>query len=291
MSARAREREVAKQKAERCAHTNVALYYARDRFLSRPPMIATGNMRCVKKSWLQPALLLPHAIESVCSFEMRNSSKSGLVQLLQRERRRTSCGGALLCCMRWLAALLQRSRLTPGAFCRFCVVLTCGGKNWSRYVCSIFDAWPQMTAAVTAHAETDRDRGALFPVHGSNNPPFSSPQSRCPPHACPPSYNMGALLADTRFKLSLALTDAGLYGTEAGRRAMCTVQVRAGSSSLLCALRCLLTRRCFCCIISGFAAAAARHVHYEREQRVDRHGFWVTNGATAPSKEHRLAAT
>jgi hypothetical protein len=36
---------------------------------------------------------------------------------------------------------------------------------------------------------------------------------------------MGALLADTRFKLSLALNDAGLYGTEAGRRAMCTVQV------------------------------------------------------------------
>jgi hypothetical protein len=24
----------------------------------------------------------------------------------------------------------------------------------------------QMTAAVTAHVETDRDRGALFPVHG-----------------------------------------------------------------------------------------------------------------------------
>ena len=102
---------------------------------------------------------------------------------------------------------------------------------------------------------------------------------------------MGALLADTRFKLSLALTDAGLYGTDAGRRAMCTVQVRAGPSSLLCAMRCPLTRRCFCCIISGLAAAAARHVHYEREQRVDWHGFRVTGGATAPSKEHRLAAT
>jgi len=42
---------------------------------------------------------------------------------------------------------------------------------------------------------------------------------------------MGALLADTRFKLSLALNDAGLYGTEAGRRAMCTVQVRAFRSA------------------------------------------------------------
>lgn len=61
----------------------------------------------------------------------------------------------------------------------------------------------QATAAVTAHVETERERGALFPVHG---------------------YNMGALLADTRFKLSLALNDAGLYGTEAGRRAMCSVQ-------------------------------------------------------------------
>ena len=92
--------------------------------------------------------------------------------------------------------------------------------------CSKFDASLQMTAAVTAHVETDRDRGSLFPVHGSHSP--TSAHTQRPSHALPPpSYNMGALLADTRFKLSLALNDAGLYGTEAGRRAMCTVQVRA----------------------------------------------------------------
>lgn len=92
--------------------------------------------------------------------------------------------------------------------------------------CSKADASLQMTAAVTAHVETDRDRGSLFPVHGSHSP--TSAHAQRPTHALPPpSYNMGALLADTRFKLSLALNDAGLYGTEAGRRAMCTVQVRA----------------------------------------------------------------
>ena len=50
LSARAREREVAKQKAERCGHSNIALYRARDRFHSYLPIIATGNKRCVKKS-------------------------------------------------------------------------------------------------------------------------------------------------------------------------------------------------------------------------------------------------
>ena len=106
-----------------------------------------------------------------------------------------------------------------------------------------------MTAAVTAHVESDRDRGALFPVHGSiPPPPPPAPMQPPPPHLAPTParYNMGSLLADTRFKLGLALADAGLYGTEAGRRAMCTVQVRA-PRALERERAALLTRVCCAC--------------------------------------------
>jgi hypothetical protein len=110
LSARARELEAAQRQSDRCG-------------LSLPPlsvlMSTAENRQCGTKR-LPPLVRLPlPTIESVCSFEMQNSSKSARAQLQLRKKRRRSSGGEWLHCKLWLAASLRQSRLIRGVLCRF----------------------------------------------------------------------------------------------------------------------------------------------------------------------------